>query len=257
VTNNQLITHAAPPTSLPPALPASPPATRRLSDKWRDKRLYIGLALVFASVLAGALLLSNGNKSVEMLAARTDLAAGSTLTEDDIVTISVNLFDTKNKYFSHSAKKKILGQRLTRDINKGELFARGSLQKELCGSLVSIPVAANNLPPTVQKGQRINLYTTSSTTERQTQRILAAVAVQEVARPKSGLLSNNAQWSLLVRVPDKKAGQIVQSMHGAELDVTVVDQPGADSDPCSAGSEIESVELSNSDGSAEQSEKTN
>ena len=63
----------------------APPATRVTTPGWRDPRLWIGVALVATSVVAGARILAGADDAVEVWAAAGDLAAGQPLTETDLV----------------------------------------------------------------------------------------------------------------------------------------------------------------------------
>src|SRR5436190_5611143 len=62
------------------------PAARRASTPgWRDPRLWIGLAIVAASIVAGALVLGTSDDTVPVWAAADPLGSGHVLTADDLV----------------------------------------------------------------------------------------------------------------------------------------------------------------------------
>lgn len=196
--------------------------------------MYAGIFLVAGSVFAGSVIISASNNTVRMWTVRTDLSAGTVLGKSDLVAASVHLSDLKRNYFPENDK--IVGQTLTRDVGKHELVPRDAVRKRLCGSVVSIPITTQHLPMTLRKGQRIDLYSSNDKGEMTT-KVLEAVTVQRVTKPKSGLLATTAQWSLAVRVSDGKATEIVSALRGKQLDVTVVEATGGDTDPCGEGSE--------------------
>ena len=61
-------------TSAPPAAPGGPPTALRLRNpSWRDPRLWVGVALVLVSVVAGARLLASADDTVGVWSASSDL----------------------------------------------------------------------------------------------------------------------------------------------------------------------------------------
>ena len=71
-----------------------PAATRAQPPGWRDPRLWVGVAIVAVSVVAGARLLGAADDSVTVWAAARDVAPGDTVREDDLVSTSVRFEDT-------------------------------------------------------------------------------------------------------------------------------------------------------------------
>src|SRR6476661_8363421 len=59
-------------------------ARRASAPGWRDPRLWIGIAVVAASVLAGALVLGTSDDSVPVWAANDTMGPGHALTADDL-----------------------------------------------------------------------------------------------------------------------------------------------------------------------------
>ena len=88
---------------------------------------------------------------------------------------------------------------------------------------MSIPVTTQHIPVSVRRGSRIDVYATSKGTQaQQTVLVLRGVTVQAVLKPTSGLLSANAAWSVIVRVPTEEAGAVVKALRTADIDVAVV-----------------------------------
>ena len=141
-----------------PAL-ASPVARRSRAPRWLDLRLLIGLALVLVSVVAGAKVFADADKTVKVWALTADLAAGTTLTEADLHTVDVRLDEHASAYVAASANP--VGKTLTRDVSKGDLLPARSVTaaEELVALALSIPAA--HVPVSVQRGDRVNLYATA------------------------------------------------------------------------------------------------
>src|SRR3954468_7987606 len=74
-------------TDVPAARRASPPG-------WRDPRLWVGLAIVPASIVAGGLVLGTSDQTVPVWAAADTLGAGHVLTADDLAVRRVRFADT-------------------------------------------------------------------------------------------------------------------------------------------------------------------
>ena len=71
----------------------TPSARRATAPGWRDPRLWIGVAIVAASVLAGALVLGTSDDTVPVWAAADSLGAGHTLTAGDLTVRRVGFAD--------------------------------------------------------------------------------------------------------------------------------------------------------------------
>ncbi len=203
--------------------PPSPPANRHRLPSWLDVRLVLGVLLVLVSVLVGARVVSQANSSVRVWAVNSDLSAGSVLTNGDLRSVRVRLFDNSGQYISTGRSP--AGQTLARGLGAGELLPRDALRPEACGSLVSIPVSAQHLPDAVRRGQQIDVYATPKGGDaKSTEQVLSGVTVQSAVRPKGGLASSGALWSITVRVPADKASAVVTAIRTADIDVAVVNR---------------------------------
>src|SRR2546430_17020903 len=84
-------------------MPESPPASRFRRPSWLDLRLVSGMLLVLVSVLVGARVLASADQSVQVWAVRADLAAGTTLSAGDVLTVRGQLHDPAGSYPPASA----------------------------------------------------------------------------------------------------------------------------------------------------------
>src|SRR3954470_22107537 len=114
------------PTPLVTAEALPGPTPRRVRPpQWLDLRLVLGLLLVLGSVLLGARVVSAADATVPVWAAAGDLAAGTVLTADDLVSRDVRLDDTGESYLSSSTRPE--GRTLSRAVSAGELVPRSAL----------------------------------------------------------------------------------------------------------------------------------
>jgi hypothetical protein len=203
-------------------MPESPPASRFRRPSWLDPRLIVGVLLVLVSVLVGARVLASADQSVQVWAARADLAAGTTLGAADVRTVRVQLYESAGGYLAASASP--VGRTLLRPLSAGDLLPRSALGGSPAGSLVSIAVSPQHVPTSLRVGQRIDVYATTKPTAAvaaKTVRVLAGVPVQQVRVPDAGVLSSTAQVAVVVRVDDASAMTVVTAMRTADLDIAI------------------------------------
>ncbi len=214
--------------------PASPPVIRQRLPSWLDLRLVAGVLLVLISILVGARVVAAADETTRVWAIGADLAAGTVLTRDDLRPARVRLVDGADRYLPVGESP--VGRTLTRDLGRGELVPRAALTAKPCGSEVSIPVTTQHVPASLRKGFRIDVFATDKKDQgAATTQVLHAVTVQAVLKPTSGFLSANAEWSIVVRVPEDAAGVVFQAVRTADIDIAIVDGAAAN-DGCGVAS---------------------
>lgn len=137
-----------------------PTATRAQPPGWRDPRLWIGVAIVAVSIIAGARILGSADDSVTVWAAARDVAPGDTLGEDDLVSTSVRFSDGADldRYLRTSATLPD-DLRLTRGLGAGELVPAGALgsTEESETVIVSLSFPPELVPTNIGAGSKIEL----------------------------------------------------------------------------------------------------
>ena len=137
------------------------PAARRSSPPgWRDPRLWIGLSIVAASILAGALVLGTSDDTVPVWSAADALGEGHVLTADDLAVRRVRLDDdTASLYFS-ADEQLPADLRLGRDVAAGELLPRAAVIRADTGELRQVPISVSpdQVPGTVGVGDLVDIY---------------------------------------------------------------------------------------------------
>ena len=148
------------------AVPAShaanqaPAATRTRPPGWRDPRLWVGVAIVAASVIAGARILAAADDSVTVWSAAHDLAPGDTLSQTDLVPTAVQFGDPADlDRYLLTTDALPLHTRLTRGLGEGDLVPSGALasSEEADTVIVSLAFPHEHIPTSIGTGSRIEL----------------------------------------------------------------------------------------------------
>lgn len=152
--------------NLGPATTPVPSAARTARPGWRDPRLWVGIAIVAASVVAGARLLAAADDTVRVWSAASDMGAGDRVTAEDLVASRVRFADDAalGGYFT-TEEELPSDMQLTRGITAGELLPRSSIGSATASGLVELPVAVEpeQVPPSVDAGAVVDVYVVGST----------------------------------------------------------------------------------------------
>jgi hypothetical protein len=138
-----------------------PPARRGHRSAWRDPRLWVGVVLVAASVVAGARLLAAADDTVQVWAAADDLGAGQQVGPEDLVAQRVRFAGTDALAGYFTVDDELPADlELTRSVAAGELLPRGAVGTPEQTGLVEVPVAVEPelVPPGVGPGDVVDLY---------------------------------------------------------------------------------------------------
>lgn len=146
-------THASP--------PAPPPATRATAPGWRDPRMWVGVAIVAVSVVAGVRLLSSADDTVATWAVAADMGAGDVVTEDDLVARRVRFADDADlgRYFTVDDRLPD-DLALIRGVGEGELLPRGAVGSAGESGTLQVRIAVDNeqVPSAVTAGSVVHVY---------------------------------------------------------------------------------------------------
>jgi hypothetical protein len=138
----------------------SPEAARAAVPHWGHGRLWTGMVLVVVSVVGVVLVLGAADGRSRVWALRTDLAAGSTLSADDLAVVAVRLPDAATYV---PEQRDVVGSVLTRDVSAGELVPSGAVAgaSAVPRRLVTVPVDRYHLPADLTRGERVDVYLVS------------------------------------------------------------------------------------------------
>jgi hypothetical protein len=158
------------------------PALRATAPGWRDPRLWVGLALVAASVLVGARVLAHADESALVWAAASDLTVGQELDAADLVATRVRFLDDADRARYLDADAALPEDHtVLRPVSAGELVPAASVGDPGDDGLLSVPVSVPRLsvPPDVGPGSLVDVWVTveSASGKTQARPLLAGVVV--------------------------------------------------------------------------------
>src|SRR3954447_19824016 len=215
------------------ALPG--PTPRRVRPpQWLDLRLVLGLLLVLGSVLLGARVVSAADATVPVWAASGSLAAGTVLTAEDLVAVDVRLDDAARAYLSTATKPE--GRTLSRAVSAGELIPRSTLAEPDELVQLALPVQAGYVPPSLQRGQLVDVYAVAdpaagatAVADGSVTPVVASVTVQAISGRSEGVLSTpTTTMQVVVSVAARDASGVLSSIGGRPLVVVVHDSVDAE-----------------------------
>ncbi|WP_448627054.1 SAF domain-containing protein [Geodermatophilus sp. URMC 64] len=211
-----------------PAAPAEGPTPRRVRPpRWLDLRLVLGLLLVLGSVLLGARVVSAADATVPVWAAAGNLAPGTVLTAEDLVSVDVRLDDTGESYLSSSTSPE--GRTLSRAVSDGELLPRSALTEPDELVQLALPVQAGFVPPSLQRGQLVDVYAVAdpvagatAVADGSVTAVVTSAPVQAISGRSEGVLSTpTTTVQVVVSVAADEASDVLAAIGGRPLVVVV------------------------------------
>jgi hypothetical protein len=195
---------------------ASSPVPRRVrTPGWLDPRLFVGVVLVLASVLVGAVVVSRASRSYQMLAVTRDLAAGTVLGVADVTPVSVRLPDRGAGIYL-AAGTSVAGKQLNRAVAKGELLALSALGAATATTTLSVPLG-DGAAPQLRSGERVELWL--STVRCPSLVLLGDVTVQSVTDAGGGAFSSGKGQNIVLGIAAPLAQRVVTAL---ALDAVVI-----------------------------------
>lgn len=138
-----------------------PPAVRSSTPGWRDPRLWVGVAVVAGSVVAGSRVLAAADDTVQVWAVADEARPGEPITDDDLVARRLRFADDADldRYF---AVDDGFPDDLTvlRTLGEGELVPRTAVGPPADDDTVTIALAVSRLlvPGAVSAGSVVDVY---------------------------------------------------------------------------------------------------
>jgi hypothetical protein len=208
------------------------PAARRSSPPgWRDPRLWIGLAIVAASVVAGAVVMGTSDESVPVWAAADTLGPGHVLSADDLAVRRVRFDDAEAMSLYFRADQQLPSDlRLSHEVAAGELLPRAAVSPSDGRDLRQVPVsvAPDQVPRAVGVGDLVDVYLRPAahtgcegTTVCDGTPVLSGVSVVD-APPADEAFGSDGSRMLVLAVSADQAGRffrLLASTDGAALTV--------------------------------------
>jgi hypothetical protein len=123
--------------------------------------LWIGLAIVAASVLVGGLVVGSSDDTVPVWAAADSLGSGQVLTADDLAVRRIRFDDADAVTLYFRADQRLPADlRLSRAVGAGELLPRAAVAPSADRDLRHVPVAVapGQVPRAVGVGDLVDVY---------------------------------------------------------------------------------------------------
>ncbi|GCD91021.1 hypothetical protein [Nocardioides sp. LS1] len=138
-----------------------PAATRAATPGWRDPRMWVGIVIVAASVVAGSRLMAAADDSVQVWSAASDMGAGDRVQADDLVATRVRFVDDADLAGYFTVDDELPADlELTRGVGAGELLPRAAVGTAGESDSVELPVAvdAEQVPGSVDQGSVVDVW---------------------------------------------------------------------------------------------------
>ncbi len=204
-------------------LALTPPAVRAHRPGWRDPRLWVGVAIVAASVLLGAKLLAEADDSVRVWAVSSDMGSGDVVGSPDLVARDVRFVQPADADRYLSADLPVPdGARLVRDVGAGELLPRSAVgtRSETTQRTVTFEFQGAGVPAGLEQGELVDVYVTSVADEGADRSspvarlVLEGLIVTDLARAEDSLAGSGGR-EVTVEIPAASAqaalAQVVQA----------------------------------------------
>ena len=143
----------------------APAAVRAATPGWRDPRLWVGVAIVAVSVVAGARLMAAADDSVPVWAVSDDMGVGDTVTADDLGAREVRFVEPGQLDTYCPADEQLPADlSLRRGVGAGELLPRAAVGAAADAETLHLPVAVDValVPPSVRPGSVVDVYLTGA-----------------------------------------------------------------------------------------------
>lgn len=206
---------------------ATAPVMRLRRPRWRDPRLIVGIVLVVASVLMGALLVSRLSETTPVLIAKGPIAPGDPLDAETLTTVELRLGDQQELYVG-SLDAVPEGAVAGRAVQAGEMLPVSAVgqPEDVALRPVVIPVDAS-VAESVVPGATVELWHTSPAPQdggSGEARLLVEEAI--VRRVDEGSSLGMRSMSVEVLVPQESVAEVLQVLAEEER-LDVIGVPGA------------------------------
>jgi hypothetical protein len=183
----------------------TPPATRAGTHGWRDPRMWIGIAIVAVSVVAGVRLVGGADDTISVWAVTEDLGAGGSVDPDMLEARAVRFADAADAARYLRVDEPLpAGRFLTRGVGAGELLPLAALGEAGRAGVVQVPirVPVDGVPPSVVVGSHVDVYVSDDAeASRPAVLLLGDVAVTGAPGP-SDELGATGDRQLVLGVPE-------------------------------------------------------
>lgn len=211
--------------SVGPQAPASGsgtlPKVRRTAPRRPDIRLVVGVVLIVLSAAMGVAMVGKPETAVQMWSVSRDLPAGTVLEPSDLV--SVTMPQPIESYLPSTDV--VVGQRLAQPLVAGELLHSSVIAQQRVAPatrLVTIPVDALHAPTDLERGHRVDVWSTPviESVISAPQLVLSNLFVSQV--PSVDERGISSSLGITLEVPVEAVGAVIAALRAGEVDVVRV-----------------------------------
>lgn len=199
------------------------PSARRVARAdWRDPRLWVGVALVAVSVIAGARIVGGADDTVGIWAVRADVARGGLLEPGDLVERQVRFADASDsERYLRSLDGVPVDRHVLRGVGAGELLPADAVGKAPGGEVqVSVALRSAQVPPGVRAGSSVDVWFSpqQASGDREAKALATDVTVVEAPSPaKEFAGAAGERQVVLALVDDAAVAEVIAAGSSGQL----------------------------------------
>lgn len=186
--------------------------------RWRDGRLWLGVALIIISMVVGSRLISHSDERVIVWRATHDLSIGSMPV--DLEPVAVALGDSTSEYVRTTVDPSGV---LIHPVAAGELLpaaALGVVGREPM-RVITLPVEPLHAPVGLIAGDRVDIWFTpdQSSVPGLSRLVEPSALVSAVAADSIGV---GGEIGVAISIPQARAEAIITALRGGVIDLVAV-----------------------------------
>ena len=186
--------------------------------RWRDGRLWLGVALIIASMLIGSRVISHSDERITVWRATHDLSIGSA--PDGLEPVAVALGEAGTDYARAMSDPTGV---LVRPVAAGELLPSSALGIPTTAPMrvVTLPVEPLHSPVSLLTGDRVDIWATPGDAANAAPPALVepSAVVASITADSMGV---GGEIGVAVRVPEDRAAALIAAMRGGAIDLVEV-----------------------------------
>ena len=183
-------------------------------------RYLLGMALIITSFISAYTISTASNRTIELWAAKTDLAPGMVLSLDNVEQVRALIPTHASRYLGTSAK--IIGSTVVRTVGKNELIPSYALTVSGDSRLRRVPISVTKgyFPSDLAIGNVVDLYVIpnknnyNSNSIPNVSFILYGLAVEGI---DGSNLAIGGGISVTLLVPEANVLPLIESLSGSQL----------------------------------------
>jgi hypothetical protein len=193
-------------------------ARRLIRTRWRDGRLWLGVALIIVSMVVGSRLISHSDERVTVWRATHDLSVGSFPV--DLEPVAVSLGDADSDYVRAAQSPSGV---LVHPVAAGELLPVAALGVASSAPMrvITLPIEPLHSPVGLLPGDRVDIWATAedSSLPGASRLVESSAVVTAIATDSMGV---GGEIGVAVEIPEERAEALISAVRGGVIDLVSV-----------------------------------